>query len=368
METDLIMNKTTPYLGVIEGFFGRTWSFAERFDYAHFLKDNGYQFYIYAPKADSFLRRNWQQDWPAETTDQLQHLVMHYQSLGLDFGLGLSPFEIYKNYNADAKQSLQDKVKRLNQLGINILCLLFDDMRGDQPDLAKTQIQITLDVLSQTTANKVIMCPTYYSFAPKLEKVFGAMPENYFQDLGNGLPSEVDIFWTGPEICSQEYPQAHMEEVIQLLGRKPFLWDNYPVNDGADISRFLFLKAFEDRPYTLEKLTSGHAVNPMNQPWLSRIPLYSLPRSYSQGQDYNPDAILHEALQQLVCNEQREEGLARQIESDIDNFQIHGLDKMNRKKRNHLIQAYNHFKNPYAKEIVDWLNDEYAFDPDCLTG
>lgn len=370
------MKDKTPYLGIIEGFFGRTWSFSERYDYAHFLKNNGYQFYVYAPKADSFLRRNWQQDWSAETTDKLQHLITHYQSLGLDFGLGLSPFEIYKNYNTDAKKNLQDKIKRLNQLGVDVLCLLFDDMRGDQPDLAKTQIQITCDVLAQTTAKKVIMCPTYYSFAPKLEKVFGPMPENYFQDLGNGLPPEVDIFWTGPEICSQEYPQSHMEEVIQLLGRKPFLWDNYPVNDGADISRFLFLKAFENRPYTLENLTSGHATNPMNQPWLSRIPLYSLPRSYSQGADYNPQKVFLEALQQL-CGQfmhrkdstvNSNKNLAQLIADDIDNFQTLGLDKLNHAKRQQMILQYQPFDCPYSIEIIDWLSEKYAFDPACLTG
>jgi len=357
------MENTTPYLGVIEGFFGRTWSFTERYDYAEFLKDNDYQFYIYAPKADSNLRRAWREDWPAETVGQLQRLVAHYQSLGLDFGLGLSPFEIYKNYNTDAHQSLQNKIKRLNQLGVNILCLLFDDMRGDQPDLAKTQVRITRDVLAQTTAKKVIMCPTYYSFAPKLEKVFGTMPENYFQDLGNGLPPEVDIFWTGPEICSQDYPKSHMEEVIQLLGRKPFLWDNYPVNDGADISRFLFLKAFENRPYTLDKLTSGHATNPMNQPWLSRIPLYSLPRSYSQGEHYDPEKTLEESLNKL-CGE----NLASQILKDIERFQIQGLDKIDRIECKQLIQQYNQFESPYAKEIIAWLKGEYVFDKDCLTG
>jgi hypothetical protein len=361
------MDKSTPYLGVIEGFFGRTWSFAERYDYAEFLKNNGYQFYIYAPKADSYLRKSWQQDWPDDTAEQLQNLVSHYQDLGLDFGLGLSPFEIYKNYNADARQSLQDKIKRLNELGVDILCLLFDDMRGDQPDLAQMQINVTRDVLAQTTAKKVIMCPTYYSFAAKLEKVFGSMPENYFQDLGNGLPPEVDIFWTGPEICSQDYPESHLKEVIQLLGRKPFIWDNYPVNDGADISQFLFLKSFENRPASMAKLTTGHAVNPMNQSWLSRIPLYSLPRSYAQGADYHPEQVLQESLSQLCGPE-----LAQQIANDIDILQAKGLDKMEPEQRQQLIQHYSCFDNPvdslYAREIIAWLKDEYVFDPTCLTG
>ncbi len=365
------MERENPYLGVIEGFFGRPWSFPERYGYAEFLKNNGYQFYIYAPKSDSNLRKDWQEDWPDETVVQLQNLVAHYQNQGLDFGLGLSPFEIYKDYNTDIQKILEDKINRLNKLGIDILCLLFDDMRGNQPDLAKTQVRITQDVLAHTTANKVIMCPTYYSLDSKLEKVFGAMPENYFQDLGNGLSPDVDIFWTGPEICSKEYSESHMKEVIQLLGRKPFLWDNYPVNDGADISRFLFLKSFENRPSTLGELTSGHAVNPMNQPWLSRIPLYSLPRSYSQGADYNPGAVFDEALHDLCGGDkERQDGynLAQQIASDINNFQMLGLDKLNETKRKQLIQTYRHFDSPYAEEIIGWLNDEYAFDPACLTG
>lgn len=370
------MDNRDPYLGVIEGFFGWTWSFKERYDYADYLKNNGYQFYIYAPKADAYLRKSWQQDWPVETTKQLQKLVTHYQSLGLDFGLGLSPFEIYKDYNVDAQKSLQDKIIYLNKLGVNILCLLFDDMRGDQPDLARTQIKITQDVLTQTTAKKVIMCPTYYSFSPKLEKVFGAMPKNYFQDLGEGLPAEVDIFWTGPEICSQDYPESHLKEVTQVLGRKPFIWDNYPVNDGADISRFLFLKAFENRPYTMNRWTSGHATNPMNQPWLSRIPLYSLPRSYSQGTDYNPEVIRQEALQQL-CGDvvpkkdssvETKADLAQQIESDIENFQTLGLDKLDSVKQQTLILQYQQFDSPYAEEIIGWLSGKYTFDPACLTG
>ncbi len=358
-------------LGIIEGFFGRSWSFSERHDYAEFLQQNGYRFYIYAPKGDAFLRKSWRQQWPPETLAQLQQLVRHYQSLGLGFGMGLSPFEIYQNYDKEARKALLDKISCLNRLGIDILCLLFDDMRGDYPDLAKTQIQITRDVLAHTSARQVIMCPTYYSFSPKLEKLFGTMPEDYWPDLAEGLPAETDIFWTGPEICSHEYPQYHLEEVTRLLGRKPFLWDNYLANDGADISRYLFLKAFEYRADTLAALTSGHAVNPMNQPWLSRIPLYSLPRSYALGKNYHPEEILQQALQQL-CSKyesgQGERNLAQVIAADIANFQTLGLDKLDQAERKRLIQTYRRFDSPYSREIIRWLNDGYRFDPACLTG
>jgi hyaluronoglucosaminidase len=45
--------------GVIEGFFGRPWDWSARHMGIDFLRDYGYQFYVYAPKADPFLRRRW---------------------------------------------------------------------------------------------------------------------------------------------------------------------------------------------------------------------------------------------------------------------------------------------------------------------
>ncbi|MEE9327277.1 MAG: beta-N-acetylglucosaminidase domain-containing protein [Cocleimonas sp.] len=351
--------KKSPYLGVIEGFFGRSWTFQERYDYADFLKKVAYCFYIYAPKSDPFLRKSWQKNWSTETEKELQSLVKHYHSQGLDFGVGLSPFEIYRNYDESAQKKLAEKVGRLNELDVDILCLLFDDMRGDLPALAKTQIQITKDVLAKTTAKKVIMCPTYYSFDPVLGKVFGTMPEDYLEDLGSGLPSEVDIFWTGEKVCSDKYPDNHLKKVQQLLKRKPFLWDNYPVNDGAKMSKYLHLKAFENRSNTLDELTSGHAVNPMNQPYLSRIPLQTLSDSYAQGIHYQADQALDKSLKSN-CGD----ALAKQLKNDIDNFQEKGLDNF---ELDQLIKKYADLESPYATEILAWLKGEYAFDPECLT-
>ncbi len=357
-----LCDMTKPYLGVIEGFFGRSWTFQERYDYAEFLQQTGYQFYIYAPKNDPYLRKSWQQDWPKETATALQALIQQYHSKGLDFGVGLSPFEIYRHYDQKAQGALADKVEQLNQLNVDILCLLFDDMRGDVPNLAKTQIQITKDVLDKTSARKVIMCPTYYSFDPVLEKVFGKMPENYLQDLGAGLPTHIDLFWTGPKICSNTYPEDHLKEVAQLLGRKPFLWDNYPVNDGAKMSKHLHLKGFENRPSQLATLTSGHAVNPMNQPYLSRIPLQSLPQSYEQNKAYDSDNSINKYI-----DEHTESTFSKKIKEDIEQFQFKGLDNFSNEELSQLTNKYQYSDNPYSKEIVAWLKGEYAFDPECLT-
>ena len=61
----------TPPLGLIEGFFGRPWDWAARAANVRFLAPHGYGFYLYAPKADPFLRRRWQEPHPDSEMAQL---------------------------------------------------------------------------------------------------------------------------------------------------------------------------------------------------------------------------------------------------------------------------------------------------------
>jgi hypothetical protein len=68
------MSDTPIKAGVIEGFFGKPWDWPGRLSSAGFLRDCGYQFYIYAPKADPFLRRRWREPLPAETLQHLREL------------------------------------------------------------------------------------------------------------------------------------------------------------------------------------------------------------------------------------------------------------------------------------------------------
>jgi hyaluronoglucosaminidase len=353
----------TPALGIIEGFFGRSWSWSERAIYAHFLALNAFDFYIYAPKSDPFLRKQWQQDWPIEIKKALIELRDSYSEAKIDFGIGLSPHEIYLDNSYDNRRALSKRVKQINSLSPDILCILFDDMRGDLPELAKIQTELVQEVADITTASRIIFCPTYYSFDPVLEKVFGKMPNDYWQDLNKQLDKKIDIFWTGEKVCSPHYSSEHINHVADLLGRKPFLWDNYPVNDGAVKSQLLQLRAVDESHSALQNSVAGHALNPMNQPWLSHIALASLPRAYHQHEKYNAKQTLNEVCMQL-CGEK----LAALLIEDIALFQDKGLSKMSLQEKNDLLSRYQGFgETPYSMEILAWLKGEYTFDPACLT-
>lgn len=352
-----------PPCGIIEGFFGRSWDWAVRKKYAEFLALNQYSFYIYAPKSDKYLRQHWQEDWPVAEKKALIELRQTYRDAGVQFGIGLSPHEIYLDQSHHQRAQLDQRIRQINQLEPDILCILFDDMRGDIPGLAQIQSDIAHQAAAISNAKKIIFCPTYYSFDPVLEKVFGVMPENYWQTFAQQLDKSIDIFWTGEKVCSANYPTEHLAEVTDLIGRKPFLWDNYPVNDGAVKSNLLQLRAFDNGHSQLADKVAGHAVNPMNQPWLSQIPLASLPRAYRERENYSATSAFTS-----ICRNLCGEALAKHLSHDIHQLQDRGLKNLDQRERQTLHATYQKFgNNPYAQEIVAWLNDEYRFDPTCLT-
>ena len=90
----------TPPLGTVEGFFGRPYSWAERTALMRFLAPHGYGFYLYAPKADAYLRRRWREPHPAEEMAALSVFAADCRAAGVAFGVGLSPFELHFDFTA----------------------------------------------------------------------------------------------------------------------------------------------------------------------------------------------------------------------------------------------------------------------------
>ena len=66
----------------------------------------------------------------------------------------------------------------------------------------------------------------------------------------------------------------------------------------------------------------------------------------------------------MLCGED----LARQIAKDVEYFQNEGIDNIDTRQSNQLIEQYSQYDSPYAKEIIAWLKGEYEFDKECLTG
>jgi hypothetical protein len=202
----------------------------------------------------------------------------------------------------------------------------------------------------------LIVCPTYYSDDPLLDRFFGERPPNYLADFGARLDPKIEIFWTGEEVCSKAISAGHIERVTETLHRKPLLWDNYPVNDGKRMSQYLHLRAFTGRSAALAPRITGHAINPALQPVLSRIPALTLVESYAMGDAYEYGRAFASAAA-LVAGPR----LARLIQEDISLFQDTGLDRLG-SAAHRLRDRYLAVDHPVARDIVDWLDGAYRFE------
>jgi hyaluronoglucosaminidase len=340
-------------LGIIEGFYGRPWSWEEREETVAFLAPHQYRFYLYAPKADVFLRRRWRDDHPDVEAGRLKALGEHCRKLGVRFGVGLSPYELFLGFDENARQALHRKLSFFSAIGVDDLAILFDDMRGDMPDLARRQIEIIDWIAERSPAGRLLVCPSYYSDDPVLDRAFGARPDGYVEQLGSSLDPKIEIFWTGEEVVSREYSVGHLQRVTDQLGRRPFLWDNYPVNDGQRMSQFLHLRGFTGRPASIAAHISGHGVNPALQPTLTRIPALTLVESYRSGPDYRYGEAFRRAATEVLGAE-----LGERLREDLLVLQDVGLDRLGEKEE--LIrQRWQAVEHDGAKEILLWLEGGY---------
>jgi hypothetical protein len=162
----LAVNDMTPELGLIEGFYGRPWPAADRAAAVTALAPHGYRFYLHAPKADALLRRRWRELHPDAEALALADFAAHCRARSVRFGIGLSPYELYREFDAGGREALAAKLAHLDQIGVNDLAILFDDMRGDLPDLARSQAEIVAFAAERTRATRIIVCPSYYSDDP----------------------------------------------------------------------------------------------------------------------------------------------------------------------------------------------------------
>lgn len=345
-------------IGVIEGFFGPQWPLEARLSYATVLGKIPHSYYIYAPKQDPHLRKKWREPWDENYLSFLSLMQKNFQREGVQFGVAISPFGLGEKLQADDLELLLQKIMTLSQLGIDMLGVFFDDMPV-HGNLASVQAEVMGHIRNAFKA-KIIFCPSFYSFDPILEKVFGKMPDRYLEDVASSITSDIALAWTGPKVISTEISQAHLEEVATLLKRQPFMWENLFANDGPKNCKYLKLKPFTGRENGVSDQVESWGFNMMNQPELSKIVF--LASKYVLLDKADPEVAYEKALEQLVSPR-----LANFILQHQKLFLEEGLDKIADDHKARLLQELSKFYEPAANEIADWLKGVYLVGSECLT-
>lgn len=359
---DRLIMKTT--LGIIEGFYGRLYEKEQRDELMSFISDKGYSYYIYAPKSDKSLRREWQKPFDSAKTELLVHMSEMCTKLNLDFGVGISPLQITKEKDR-LLNVLIDKIDwLLENTNTKIIAILFDDISLYTNEEGKKQNEIIKEVHSYLTKKnstvRLIFCPTYYTFDPILDKVFGQRPVHYYEDIVKDLDKSIEIFWTGNRVLSKAITKDDIEKANTLWGRKVTLWDNYPVNDGKFISKHIYTRPFKNRS-DLDGIVLSHAVNPMLECKLNEVALESLLSCY-KGLD--EDTIEKDRICRLkkLLPESYEK-----ISDILDILNDEGIEALSDNMIDRLKKEISKDKTKASQEIIDFLNGVYKFDEACLT-
>lgn len=350
--------------GIIEGYYGTPWSEKERGAYPRFLKECGYSFFIYCPKNDPALRKAWKNRWNREYEAFIKRTADAFKKEGIRFGVGFTPEGDASEVSLERKK-ISDTVRMIcDACEPDMMALLFDDLKNNDGErLAECQLSITDSVKTSLAASsRLIVCPSYYSTDPVLELVFGARPDNYWPSLASELAADIDLFWTGKWVCSEEYSRDHLKWFGDTFGRKPFIWDNYPVNDGRKLADFLFFKPFSGRNW-LPEFAAGSAVNPMREPYLGMLTLATLQRDLA----WDSVEFLSEEHIDMV-SELAGENFARLFARDARRFAAEGLSSINEKDRKSLAREYRAIGGNFAEDAARYLEGQFKFDPACLTG
>lgn len=283
--------------GVIEGFYGTPWSWAERTEVCRALAGAGMDTYLYAPKDDPLHRTEWRTLYPPDALDGFARLADE-QPLRVGFsvapGLSLDPD------SSEDRAALLAKFCQLTDRGVTLVGLLFDDL-DPAPGLGTMHGQVTAWLRDRLPDHvELLMVPLHYT---------GVTGSDYLDELAAVVPFEVPIGWTGRYVVNDAITAEEARQWSRVMGgRRPLLWDNTPVND-AIMTAQLFTGPLRGRDPELPAQLSGYLANPMVQARASVAPLLSA-AAWLAGEDpvaawraaLGGDRILMEACDGEVPN------------------------------------------------------------------
>jgi hyaluronoglucosaminidase len=196
------------------------------------------------------------------------------------------------------------KFRAFYDVGVRAFSLLLDDIlpdfiheadRAQYASYANAQAALCNRVYhwlkDLDPAITLSMCPTDYHGVPP----FGS----YLQTLGAELDPGIDVFYTGPQLCSKTITSFDAAAFAQAVRRSPIIWDNYPVNDGEMASE-MHLGPIQGRDSTLYHAARGILVNPMTQVEASKIALATYGKYMANPLRYDAQSAWECALLESV--------------------------------------------------------------------
>ncbi len=281
---------TDRLFGVVEGFYGKPYTFLQRCDLIKFLSKCGANTYLYGPKSDPYHRQRWAVPYPKRILEQFDRLNDYAEKNGVRFIYALSPAK-----NPDLNKVIK-KIRLMLDIGIKEFAIFFDDINVPLiEEVAMMQTSILNGVykfLAKRFRHPVLLfCPTQYR---------GFEETEYIKVISQRLNERIGIFWTGNRVVSKRITKADIIKITRLLKRSPVLWDNIFANDyiPGKILRF----PYNGRSKDIVKMTGGILINPMNNYRESKPLLFTAFQFFKNPYGYRPNRAWQIAEKSAVCH------------------------------------------------------------------
>ncbi|MCD7721371.1 MAG: beta-N-acetylglucosaminidase domain-containing protein [Prevotellaceae bacterium] len=283
---------SVPCRGVIEGFYGNPWSHEDRLRQFDFYGKNKLNCYVYGPKDDPYHRAHWREPYPEEEAQRISELVAAAHRNKVQFVWAIHPGGDIR-WTKDDSLAIVNKLQQMYKLGVRSFAVFFDDISGEGAKATKQAALLNYItdefVRKNKDVNPLIICPTDYnkSWAGK----------TYLPTLGKELYPDIRIMWTGSGVVDM-IETDDLEWVNPRIGRKAFIWLNYPVNDYCQ-SRLLMGKTYGNG-LDISSEVSGFCSNPMEYAEASKVSLYSIADYTWNMPAYDPTASWQRAMRTLM--------------------------------------------------------------------
>lgn len=288
-----------PLRGMIEGYYGKPYTWEERFDAIDFIASHKMNAYFYAPKDDHFHRDLWREPYPADQIQKVGELKQYADKNHVLFYYCMSPGKDFRFTCEEDYQILLRKFEEVAKLGVDEFAILFDDIATELTEEEKQQFTSASHAHCHvanwlnkhlTHTHKLIICPTDYM------QNFDTL---YRKDMSKYLDADIQVFWTGYDIIAAAIPERDCVAVKKSFQRELVLWDNFPVNDYNPHGR-IYMDAICNRTRSIAAYHAG-AISNTSELWQSsKFMLISFAQWMWNAENYDSELAYQDTLDELV--------------------------------------------------------------------
>lgn len=310
--------------GTTEGFYGEPWTHAERLEQLDFMGRTKQNRYLYAPGDDPYRQARWRDPYPAGQRGEFRELADRARRNHVTLAWAVTPGQNFCFSSGDDVKALLRKIDAMWALGVRGFQLQFQDVSYDEWHCVGDRIAFGSGPARAAAAQARVANAVADHLARRHPEAppLSLMPTEYYQDgrteyrgaLAGQLDDRVEVAWTGVGVVPRTITGGELSKAQEAFGHPLVTMDNYPVNDFAQDR--IFLGPYTGRDPAVATASSGLLSNAMEQPTVSRIPLFTAadfawnPRGYRPRESWQaaiedlagPDRAARTALRALAAN------------------------------------------------------------------